>query len=306
MRIGITGGAGFIGTNLARALINLEYEVSIIDDLSNGNLANLSNLNYKFVQGSITSHRDLDEFSRNLDYIVHLAARGSVPRSIEDPLTTHNINVDGTLNLLEVARNKKIPIIFSSSSSVYGQNTKLPKSEKDWLLPISPYAASKLACEGMFSGWANAYDMNVLVLRFFNVFGPFQRPDSPYAAVIPKWCLSIIKNKNVQVYGDGEQIRDFTYVDDVVNVIITAIQSKINSSSAINLAFGKKISLNEIIDLLRSINPDFEVNYLPSRPGDIRNSLSDGILIKEIFPKVTPTDFKYNLATTFNWIRSNF
>ena len=158
----------------------------------------------------------------------------------------------------------------------------------------------------MFSGWANAYNMNVLVLRFFNVFGPFQRPDSPYAAVIPKWCLSIIKNKNVQVYGDGEQIRDFTYVDDVVDVIITAIQSRINSSSAINLAFGKKISLNEIIDLLRSINPDFAVNYLPSRPGDIRNSLSDGILIKEVFPKVTSTDFKNNLATTFDWIRSNF
>ena len=158
----------------------------------------------------------------------------------------------------------------------------------------------------MFSGWANAYDMNVFVLRFFNVFGPFQRPDSPYAAVIPKWCLSIIKNKNIEVYGDGEQIRDFTYVDDVVNVIVTAIQSNITSSSAINLAFGKKISLNEIIDLIRSINPDFEVNYLPSRLGDIRNSLSDGILIKDKFPRVVPTDFKHNLATTFDWIRSNF
>ena len=306
MRIGITGGAGFIGTNLVRALINLGYEVAIIDDLSNGNLANLENLNYKFVHGSITSNKDLKEFAKNLDYIVHLAARGSVPRSIEDPIATHNINVGGTLNILEVARSKNIPIIFSSSSSVYGGNTKLPKSEKDWLLPISPYAASKLACEGMFSGWANAYNMNVLVLRFFNVFGPFQRPDNPYAAVIPKWCLSILKDKNIKVYGDGGQIRDFTYVDDVVNVIINAIQSNVTSSSAINLAFGKKISLNEIIDLLRGINPDFEVNYLPPRLGDIRDSLSDGILIKEKFPKVVSSDFKYNLATTFDWIRSNF
>jgi UDP-glucose 4-epimerase len=306
MRIGITGGAGFIGANLVRALINLGYEVSIIDDLSNGNLTNLANLNYKFVHGSITSTKDLKKFAKNLDYIVHLAARGSVPRSIEDPIATHNINVGGTLNLLEVARSKNIPMMFSSSSSVYGGNTKLPKSEKDWLLPISPYAASKLACEGMFSGWANAYNMNVLVLRFFNVFGPFQRPDNPYAAVIPKWCLSILKDKDIKVYGDGEQIRDFTYVDDVVNVIINAIQSNVTSSSAINLAFGKKISLNEIIDLLRVINPDFEVNYLPPRLGDIRNSLSDGILIKEKFPKVVSSDFKYNLATTFDWIRSNF
>ncbi len=191
-------------------------------------------MNYKFVHGSITLKKDLEEFAKNLDCIVHLAARGSVPRSIEDPIATHNINVGGTLNLLEVSRNKNIPIIFSSSSSVYGENTKLPKSEKDWLLPISPYAASKLACEGMFSGWANSYDMNVLVLRFFNVFGPFQRPDNPYAAVIPKWCLSIIKDKNIQVYGDGEQIRDFTYVDDVVNVIITAIKNNITNYSAIN------------------------------------------------------------------------
>lgn len=306
MRIGITGGAGFIGANLARALINSGYEVSIIDDLSNGNSANLANLTYKFVHGSITNNKDLEEFAKNLDYIVHLAARGSVPRSIEDPIATHNTNVGGTLNLLEVARSKNIPIIFSSSSSVYGENTKLPKSEKDWLLPISPYAASKLACEGMFSGWANAYNMNVLVLRFFNVYGPFQRPDNPYAAVIPKWCLSILKDKNIKVYGDGEQIRDFTYVDDVVNVVINAIQSNVTSSSAINLAFGKKISLNEIIDLLRSINSDFEVNYLPPRLGDIRNSLSDGILIKEKFPKVVSSDFKNNLATTFDWIRSNF
>lgn len=306
MRIGITGGAGFIGTNLVRALINLGYEVSVIDDLSNGNSANLANLNYKFVHGSITSNKDLEEFAKNLDYIVHLAARGSVPRSIEDPIATHNVNVTGTLNILELARSKKIPIIFSSSSSVYGENTKLPKSEQDWLLPISPYAASKLACEGMFSGWANAYNMNVLVLRFFNVFGPFQRPDNPYAAVIPKWCLSIIKDKNIQVYGDGEQIRDFTYVDDVVNVIITAIQNRITSYSAINLAFGKKISLNEIIEHLRIINPDFEVDYLPPRLGDVRNSLSDGILIKGKFPKIVSTDFKYNLMTTFEWIRSNF
>lgn len=306
MRIGITGGAGFIGTNLARSLINLGYEVSIIDDLSNGNLKNLENLNAKFVAGSITNSKDLEEFTKNLDYIVHLAARGSVPRSIEDPLKTYSINVDGTLNLLEIARKNTIPIIFSSSSSVYGQNTKLPKSEKDWLLPISPYAASKLACEGMFSGWANAYNMDVLVLRFFNVFGPYQRPDSPYAAVIPKWCLSLLNNKHIQVYGDGEQIRDFTYVDDVVRVIVTAIQNKINSPSAINLAFGKKISLNEIIGLLRSIEPDFNVEYLPARSGDIKNSLSDGVLIKDKFPEVISTDFKYNLETTFNWIKTNF
>ena len=306
MRIGITGGAGFIGTNLARSLINLGYEVSIIDDLSNGNLKNLENLNATFVAGSITNSKDLEEFTKNLDYIVHLAARGSVPRSIEDPLTTHSINVDGTLNLLEIARKNTIPIIFSSSSSVYGQNTKLPKSEKDWLLPISPYAASKLACEGMFSGWANAYNMDVLVLRFFNVFGPYQRPDSPYAAVIPKWCLSLLNNKHIQVYGDGEQIRDFTYVDDVVRVIVTAIQNKINSPSAINLAFGKKISLNEIIGLLRSIEPNFSVEYLPARSGDIKNSLSDGVLIKNKFPEVISTDFKYNLETTFNWIKTNF
>lgn len=306
MRIGITGGAGFIGSNLTIELIKLGYDVTILDDLSNGDIKNIENLDVNFIEGSIIDKNDVHDFISKTDYVVHLAARGSVPRSIEDPVGTFDINVLGTLNVLEALRDKKIPIIFTSSSSVYGLNSKIPKNEKDWLQPISPYAASKLSCESLISGWSNSYSIKSLTFRLFNVFGENQKPNSPYSAVIPKWCLSALKNSSIEIFGDGKQLRDFTYVGDVVRVIVDSIENQVSQESPVNLAFNQKISVNEIARLLTKLVPDLHVNYLDNRPGDIRDSLSDGYLLNELFPKIKPTNFEANLFKTFSWIKSNF
>ena len=306
MRIGITGGAGFIGSNLTTELKKLGYDVTILDDLSNGELKNVEKLDIDFIEGSITNKKDVHNFVSKIDYVVHLAARGSVPRSIEDPIGTFDINVLGTLNIIEELRNKPIPIIFTSSSSVYGLNSKIPKNEKDWLQPISPYAASKLTCESLVGAWSNSYKIKSLTFRLFNVFGENQKPNSPYSAVIPKWCLSAMKNSSVEIFGDGEQLRDFTYVGDVVRVITDSIENKASYESPINLAFNQKISVNEISRLLKKIVPDLQVKYLDNRKGDIRDSLSDGELINKIYPHIKPTNFEDNLVRTFEWIKTNF
>ena len=189
MRIGITGGAGFIGTNLTLRLKQSGHEITIIDDLSNSDINRVRLLDVNFLNESIVNFDAVKEFLKGVDYVVHLAARGSVPRSIKDPVGTFNVNVLGTLNLLEATRLSGVPIIFTSSSSVYGLNPKTPKNERDWLHPISPYAASKLNCESLASAWSNSYNIKILTFRLFNVFGPYQKPDSPYSAVIPKWSL---------------------------------------------------------------------------------------------------------------------
>ena len=306
MRIGITGGAGFIGSNLTTELIKNGYDVTVLDDLSNGELKNIDKLDIDFIKGSITNKKDVHNFVSKIDYVVHLAARGSVPRSIEDPIGTFDVNVLGTLNIIEELKNTQIPMIFTSSSSVYGLNSKIPKNEKDWLQPISPYAASKLACESLVGAWSNSYKIKSLTFRLFNVFGENQKPNSPYSAVIPKWCLSAMKSSSVEIFGDGEQLRDFTYVGDVVRVITDSIENKTSNESPINLAFNQKISVNEISRLLKKVVPDLQVKYLDNRKGDIRDSLSDGELINKIYPHIKPTNFEDNLVRTFKWIKTNF
>jgi UDP-glucose 4-epimerase len=238
--------------------------------------------------------------------VVHLAARGSVPRSIEDPIGSFDINVMGTVNILEALREKNIPLIFTSSSSVYGLNIKIPKNEKDWLQPISPYAASKLAGESLISAWSNSYNIRSLTFRLFNVFGENQKPNSPYSAVIPKWCLSALRGNTVEIFGDGEQLRDFTYVGDVVKVIVNSIENNVIYKSPINLAFNQQISVNEISYMLKKVVPNLHVKHLENRTGDIKDSLSDGLLIKNLFPEIKATNFETNLLSTFQWVKDNF
>jgi UDP-glucose 4-epimerase len=235
--------------------------------------------------------------------IFHLGARGSVPRSIKNPVATHEVNATGTLNVLEAARHSGAHVIFSSSSSVYGRNMQLPKEEKMWLGPMTPYAASKLSAEGYVEAYGTSYEVPVTLLRFFNVFGPRQRPDHEYAAVIPKWIWLAMQGKPVDLYGDGTQSRDFTYVKTVVDIAISAMENKVTTQGAVNLAYGNRIFLSEVVDLLRSEFPNLEVKSLPIRAGDVKESQNSPELLKLLFPKVTPYQFKDALKETIDWLR---
>jgi len=302
VKIGITGGAGFIGTNLSRRLLRAGQQVSVLDDFSTGLKSNISELGVNLFPGTLENSTLVAEFVDSVDKVVHLGARGSVPRSLKNPRATHSVNAGGTLEILEAARKLKKDVIFSSSSSVYGANPTLPKSESQWTLPITPYAASKLAAESYCSAYSHAYDFNVLVFRFFNVFGPWQRPDHDYAAVLPKWIWAAMNDQKLIVHGDGNQTRDFTYVGSVLDVIETALLENTTSVGPINLAFGNRISLNDVIKLLMKKFPNLEVEHTENRPGDVKNSQNDAILIREKFPKVVPVPFEKALNETIDWL----
>ena len=302
-KVAITGGAGFIGSNLAESLIKKGFDVTIIDDLSTGLLANIDGKNCEFREFSINDATKLKKALKDVEIIFHLGARGSVPRSIKNPVTTHDVNATGTLNVLEAARESGAHVIFSSSSSVYGRNIQLPKEEKMWLGPMTPYAASKLSAESYVESYGASYELPVTILRFFNVFGPRQRPDHEYAAVIPKWIWLAMQGKPVDLYGDGTQSRDFTYVKTVVDIAIDAMEYKVTTQGAVNLAYGNRIFLSEVVELLRSEFPNLKVNSLPIRAGDVKESQNSPELIKSLFPNVTPYQFKEALKETIDWLR---
>jgi UDP-glucose 4-epimerase len=235
--------------------------------------------------------------------IFHLGARGSVPRSIKNPIATHAVNATGTLNVLEVARESGAHVLFSSSSSVYGRNMQLPKDESMWLGPMTPYAASKLAAEGYVQAYASAYKVPTTLLRFFNVFGPRQRPDHEYAAVLPKWIWLAMQGKAIDVYGDGSASRDFTYIDTVLDIAMTAMNERVLTEGAMNLAYGNRIFLNDIIEMLRMHFPDLHVNYVAERLGDVKESQNAPELLKRLFPKVLPKEFETALTETIQWLQ---
>jgi UDP-glucose 4-epimerase len=302
-KVAITGGAGFIGSNLAQSLIKKGFDVIVIDDLSTGLVANIDMKNCEFLEFSINDATKLKQALKDTETIFHLGARGSVPRSIKNPVATHEVNATGTLNVLEAARESGSHVIFSSSSSVYGRNMQLPKEEKMWLGPMTPYAASKLSAESYVEAYGSSYELPVTILRFFNVFGPRQRPDHEYAAVIPKWIWLAMHGKPVDLYGDGSQSRDFTYVKTVVDIAISAMEYKVTTQGAVNLAYGNRIFLSEVVDLLRGEFPNLEVNSLPIRAGDVKESQNSPELLKSLFPNVTPYQFKDALKETIDWLR---
>jgi UDP-glucose 4-epimerase len=302
-KVAVTGGAGFIGSNLTRRLISEGYDVVIVDDLSTGLLSNIDQEKTEFHQISITDPKTLSAALKDCETIFHLAARGSVPRSIKNPVATNDVNATGTLNVLEVARTHGAHVIFSSSSSVYGRNMQLPKDESMWLGPMTPYAASKLAAEGYVQAYASAYGVPTTLLRFFNVFGPRQRPDHEYAAVLPKWIWLAMQGKAIDVYGDGSASRDFTYVDTVLDIAMTAMKEKVLTEGAMNLAYGNRIFLNETIDMLRKHFPDLQVNYKPERLGDVKESQNNPVLLKKLFPNVQPKKFETALTETVDWLK---
>jgi UDP-glucose 4-epimerase len=304
MKVLITGGAGFIGTNLTLRLLRSGYDVKVLDDLSTGLRQNISK-DAEFVSGSILETSQINKAIEDCEVVVHLGARGSVPRSIKDPVATHNVNSTGTLNVLEAARTSKSHYIFSSSSSVYGSNMTLPKNEDMVLRPITPYAASKMSGEGLSLAYAKTYGLPVSTFRFFNIFGPWQRPDHEYAAVLPKWISKCMKGDEIEIFGDGEQTRDFTYVGTVINVILDCISNKVLHPEPVNLAYGNNISLNQVTQQLKNSFPDLKVKYISPRGGDVLHSKNDPGLVQSLYPNVNAEKFETSLQETINWFKES-
>ena len=302
-KVAVTGGAGFIGSNLTLRLLKEGHEVVVIDDLSTGLKSNIDVGKSAFHQISITDLDSLSKALKDCTTIFHLAARGSVPRSIKNPVATHDVNATGTLNVLEVARKTGAHVVFSSSSSVYGRNMQLPKNESMWLGPMTPYAASKLAGEAYLQAYAASYDVPITLLRFFNVFGPRQRPDHEYAAVLPKWIWLAMQKQPIDVYGDGSASRDFTYVDTVLDIAVTAMKEKVVTEGAMNLAYGNRIFLNDVVEMMKKHFPDLQVNYKSERLGDVKESQNAPDLLRKLFPKVQPKDFETALSETIGWLK---
>ena len=306
MKVLVTGGAGFIGTNLVRRLLADGHEPRVLDDFSTGLESNLAGLDVDVRVGSLADPGAVLGAVTGVDAVVHLGARGSVPRSIEFPVPTHEVNATGTLNVLEASRAHGAHVIMSSSSSVYGANPMLPKIERTWTQPLSPYAASKLAGEGYMLGYQASYGMPTLVLRFFNVFGPWQRPDHDYAAVVPKWLWKVMNGQPIEVHGDGTQTRDFTYVDSVVDVLMDAVQRQVSLDTPVNLAFGRRHSLLDLlerIEALLGVMP--QVEFVAPRVGDVRNSENDPALLESVFPTVKPVDLDPALERTAAWLEEH-
>jgi UDP-glucose 4-epimerase len=303
MKVLITGGAGFVGTNLSLDLLKNGYSVKIIDDLSTGLKENIPE-EVEFINQSIMDINQIKKAIEDCEIVVHLGARGSVPRSIKNPIATHDVNSTGTLNVLEVARENGSHYIFSSSSSVYGSNKMLPKNEEMVLRPMTPYAASKLSGEALSLAYAKSYDLPVSVFRFFNIFGPWQRPDHEYAAVLPKWVNKCLQSEEIEIFGDGEQTRDFTYVGTVVQIISSCISNKVLHPEPVNLAYGNSISLNQVITILKKSFPNLKVKYSQTRSGDILHSKNDPKLINSLYPEITFKNFEDSLLETIEWIKS--
>jgi len=301
----ITGGLGFIGSHLADALLN-DNKVVILDNLSTGSVTNLKNPNHENLKIIKEDIRDanLDEITSNIDYIFHLAAMASVPLSIDKPLECSEINLNATIKLLTCAvKNNVKKIIFSSSSSVYGQNENMPLKETEQPMPKSPYASSKASCELYLKSFYESYGLNYISLRYFNVFGPGQDKNSQYAAVIPNFISSILEGEQPEIYGDGEQTRDFVFITDVVKANIKAAESDYNG--IINIASGKKLSINQLYEIVKdTIDSDVEPKYLPTRKGDIKHSLADVKNMEKINFKIDIDDFENQLQETVNWFKT--
>jgi nucleoside-diphosphate-sugar epimerase len=274
----VTGGAGFIGSNLVRALLAQGEEVRVLDNFSTGSRANLAGLGVEIVEGELRSYERVHNAVRGVEVVFHLGALGSVPRSVQDPLTSSAVNVEGTLNVLLAARDEGVRrVVFSSSTSVYGSSSAMPTREDSPPDPISPYGVAKLAAERYCVAFSRVYEsFETVVLRYFNVFGPRQSPLSQYAAVIPLFFTAIAAGEPVTIHGDGEQSRDFTYVDNVVAATIAAAAAPGASGRAFNVAGGAPASVNRVAETIGEIlGLPVEKRFEPSRPGDIRNSWAD-------------------------------
>jgi UDP-glucose 4-epimerase len=306
MRVVVTGGAGFIGGNLCRALCARPEidEVVAFDDLSSGSRSNLDGVGARLVEGTILDTDALAEVCDGADAIVHLAAIGSVPRSVADPVPSHVANATGTVNVLQAARSAgNAHVIIAGSSSVYGANPTLPKHEDLATRPLSPYAASKLATEAYALAWSASYDLPVLSFRFFNVYGPLQSAQHSYAAVVPRFVAAALADEPLVVYGDGTQSRDFTYVGTVAGVLTDAILRRVTSPEPVNLAFGTRSTLLDlIIELERLLGRALRKGFEPMRAGDVAHSQAQHTRLDALFPGVQPIALADGLRATVDWM----
>ena len=279
MKYLITGGAGFIGSNIARKLLEQGHTVRIIDNFSSGRAENLADIidNIELVEGDIRDYWTVTQAVKGIDYVLHQAALPSVPRSVKNPLTSNEVNINGTLHVLEASRVAGVKkLAMASSSSIYGESEVLPKHEGMTPSPLSPYAITKLTNEHYCRVYWQLYKFPTVCLRYFNIFGPYQDPNSEYAAVIPKFITSLVEKRSPVVYGDGEQSRDFTYIDNCVEANLLAISNDKIVGDAFNVACGGRFTLNELLDKLREIiGVDTKAKYDPPRQGDIKHSYAD-------------------------------
>lgn len=312
----ITGGAGFIGSNIARALLRKKYSVTILDNLSTGRLQNVADIKkqIQFVRGDIRNLPLVQKTMRGADYVLHQAALPSVPRSINNPLASHDANVNGTFNVLLAARDQKVKkVVLASSSSIYGNRKNyglrkvIKKCEVMKPMPLSPYAVNKLIGEEYAKVFAHIFKVPTVCLRYFNVFGPYQNPDSEYAAVIPKFIRLLMRGDQPTIYGDGSQSRDFTYIDNVVNANILAMLSKkAIHGETLNIACGESTTLLQVTRLVaKELQKKLKPKFGPIRAGDVKSSLADIAKAKKYIGYVPHVQFDEGLRKTIFWFRKH-
>ena len=309
MRYLVTGGAGFIGSNTVDELVRRGHDVVVLDDLSTGKIENLSHVEpqVEFLQESITNLEKLRGACRGIDYVIHLAARTSVPQSMADPRDTNHVNVDGTLNVLLAARDAKVKrVIFAGSTAVYGNTTILPTSEDVPPAPISPYGASKLAGEIYGQVFSRSFGLEFVPLRYFNVFGPRQDPGSAYSGVLSRFNAALHAGEQPVIFGDGEQSRDFVYVGNVAEAILLACEAEGAAGLAINIGTGIRQTLNRTLELLGAVTSlPAKARYLPAREGDIRDSQADITRARNVLGYNPRVSFEEGLRHTWDWFRAS-
>ncbi len=309
MRYLVTGGAGFIGSNTVDELVRRGHSVVVLDDLSAGKEENLAEIRNKitFVKGSIIDLETLQKVMHQADYVIHLAARTSVPRSVKDPIETNRTNVDGTLNVLVAARDNKVKrVVYAASSSAYGETPVLPKTESMQPKPISPYGVSKYVGELYAQTFGRCYGLENVCVRYFNIFGPRQDPDSPYSGVLSRFATAFLDGTQPTVFGDGGQTRDFTYVDNAVQANLLACEAPGAVGEVFNVGTGHAISLNQVLELFSRISgKNIQAQYEPPREGDIRDSLADISRAKEVLGYEPSVFFEEGLQRTYEWYRTN-
>lgn len=304
MRVLVTGGAGFIGANLVRQLLRDGHDPVVIDDFSTGFKTNLDGLDIPIYRGSVLDPTLLNTAIAGCDSTVHLAAIPSVPRSVAAPFPSHEANATGTLMVLEAAREIDSHVVVASSSSVYGASRELPKVETMRCRPLSPYAVTKLATESYAISWQSTYGLPTIAFRFFNVFGPLQAAGHAYAAVIPAFLDAALQRKPVTIHGDGGQTRDFTFVDSVTEVLAAAAVRRVASDVPVNLAFGSRRSLLDVVAQLEDVlGHSVPRHHVEPRAGDVEDSQADNRLLMRLFPEARATEFGVGLARTAAWMR---
>ena len=301
----VTGGAGFIGSNIVDELLRRGHEVRVLDDFSTGREDNVAGFagRIDLVRGDVRDAGTVDAAVRGMDYVLHQAALASVPRSVADPSSNNQVNVQGTLNVLIAAHRHKVRrVVYASSSSVYGDSDVLPKVETMTPNPKSPYAVAKLAAEYYCRVFGDLYGLPTVALRYFNVFGPRQDPNSQYSAVIPIFVKALVEGRSPTIHGDGEQSRDFTYIANVVNANLLACEANLTGSRVYNIACGGRYTLNQLFDALRSrIGSDVKPAYGPPRPGDVKHSMAGIDLIQSEIGYRVGVSFEEGVDRTVRW-----